>query len=172
MLDGGYFDNYGIFSLVEWLHTGLKEMQSEAAAPAANPPFPKILLVRLNGFGVSQSSPTSPGWRSQITDPASGFLNARDMAQTTAGDTVLNILHDELSHMKSGPDGHGVELVTVDFRYTTAATAPPVNRVCESAPLNWVLTEIQKKCLEDVWDAQPELQKSQQTVLNYLRDDQ
>ena len=153
--DGGYFDNYGIFSLITWLRHGLEPFGD-------HPPFNKILLIRLNAFPEGQVYPTVAGWRGQLVYPPEGFLHARDTAQQNAGDTAVEILSDQLK-------GQGIHLQPADFRYEVKGTTPQIEKACSNPPLNWVLTPRQKECFEAVWNANETLKGSRDAVVGYLK---
>jgi hypothetical protein len=135
MLDGGYFDNYGIFSLIMWLQKGLD--------PAA-PQFKQILMLRLIAFPNKEAYPTSAGWEEQITDPVEGFLNARTTAQANAGDTAADLLKRALK-------SEGVELLDPKIQFDARNINPELQRFCTKPPLNWVLTGKQAQCFSEVW---------------------
>ena len=132
LADGGYYDNYGILSLTRWVEQGLPEAFLTDPAQAQKR---KVVLIRILPFPEKQSQPGVEGWASQILAPLNGVLATRDTAQMFVSNAV--------EHLSRRPT---LDVVQIEFRYK----AP--NKNCEkpvlSPPLNWVLTQEQKTCIE------------------------
>ena len=150
LVDGGYYDNYGLVALSQWLDDALMEM-------AARPPAIDILIVR--GLVASESEVDrdlrrseetrrlkvdahdvpNRGWGFQVTAPPSAFLKTREFGQWAGGNQVLRLLKEKWA----GRVALNVHL----FDY-------PVERLpeaCRLAPLSWKLTVTQQQCIEDGW---------------------
>lgn len=142
MVDGGYFDNSGLFSLGEWLKEGTNT--NNEADPQSQPPSKKILLIQIDAFpdDVPQHPDDRPQtWAYQLTAPISAVLRVRSEAQVvrdaTEGADLLKVLASR---------GHDARVIVA--RYS------PVNKICAaSPPLTWHLTEVEKFCVQVSWNA-------------------
>jgi len=95
MIDGGYYDNYGVSNLIAWLEQGLGELQSmrskceEKAGNDAKQKQecqkyapPKILVLQIRSFPADEEAkPTKKGWAFQLYAPIKGLLSVRTTAQ-------------------------------------------------------------------------------------------
>ncbi len=156
LLDGGYFDNYGIYSLIQWLDKGLDR---------ARPQFDSILLVRLNAFPRPDNNPTTSGWGSQLVDPLTGVLNARDTAQGMAVEELLRLVEQGLPLIPPATASAlatPMKLQIADFRFDLHDID-----LCKRPPLNWTLTRAQKACFAQAWNT-ADVQKGARTVEEYL----
>src|SRR5439155_13084535 len=124
VVDGGYFDNYGIASAVDWLAAGL-------AAPAH---VKHVLVVQIRGQIGLQDPAARParGLIQQVTAPLTTLLHYRDAAQIGHNNTELQLLCDSAAH-------HGVTLENAVFEYPKSDT-----------PLSWHLTSAER---DEVWQA-------------------
>ena len=140
MVDGGYFDNSGLFSLGEWL----KEATNNAiTSPQSQLPSKKILIIQIDAFpdAVRNHPDDHPrSWAYQLTAPISAVLRVRSEAQvvrdTTEGADLLKVL------AARGQDAH-----VIVARYS------PAGDICATnPPLTWHLTEVEKYCIQQSWD--------------------
>jgi predicted acylesterase/phospholipase RssA len=140
MVDGGYFDNSGLFSLGEWL----KEATNNAA-PSLQSQLPpkKILIIQIDAFpyDVRKHPDDRPqSWGYQLTAPVSTVLRVRSEAQvvrdTTEGGDLLKVLA-----------ARGQDARVIVARYS------PAKDICASnPPLTWHLTEVEKYCIQQSWN--------------------
>ncbi|MCW5962612.1 MAG: patatin-like phospholipase family protein [Bryobacterales bacterium] len=121
LLDGGYYDNYGILSLAHWLIEGLPQGQPR-----------KVILIALRPFPDEEARPTVAGWGAQVTAPLRGVLSARESSQERIGKFVLQL--SSYSQIDVRPP--------IELRYR-----PPAGSGCAVAPLNWVLTPREVDCI-------------------------
>ncbi|MGB6134047.1 MAG: hypothetical protein WBG54_19855, partial [Acidobacteriaceae bacterium] len=135
--DGGYYDNYGMATLVEWLDEALSGPLTGGRRQVA-----KVLVLQIH------SSPPDPetvqngevrqgddrrGWLFQMAAPFLTLLNVRSSGQIAHNDIELSLLEQKWA-------GLGVGIESVDF------TFPETN-----PPLSWHLTEEQKQAIRDEW---------------------
>lgn len=121
LLDGGYYDNYGMYSLTKWTHAATQGSKDW-----------EILLVRILAFPESAKDFKVVGWGMQSQAPVNGVLATRETSQWIIGKYMT-----ELS---------GVGVTQADFRYDakTGCEKAPLNWVLtakekgciESQPLN------------------------------------
>ena len=128
VVDGGYFDNYGMSSLVEWLDEAL----------SGAPEIKRVLVLQIRGSKVQTAhhdpqTMSSRGWFYQAWAPIATLLNVR-----TAGQLSHNEI--EYSLLQRVWQLRGKEIETVVFEFND-----------ENPPLSWHLTASQKLDIEMVW---------------------
>jgi predicted acylesterase/phospholipase RssA len=130
-VDGGYYDNYGINSLLEWLDDALKNDKLRVE-------LRDILIVQIRPFGIApEPKPSRHGWGFQVSAPVQGLLKMRDTAQDARDATDLQLFARYNASRK-------VNLLTVRFAF-------PGNQGCGKPPLSWELTNDQAKCISSNW---------------------
>jgi len=124
VVDGGYFDNYGVASAVEWL---------DAATPPGSP-IAHVLIIQIRGPVALQDpgAKAGRGTLEQITAPISTLLHFRDAAQVAHNNEELQLLCQTLA-------ARNVAIETAVFQYPKC-----------TAPLSWHLTQSER---DDVWNA-------------------
>jgi hypothetical protein len=91
MIDGGYYDNYGVANLIAWLEQGLSDLQPPCKENAAaielkqscpTLVLPRILVLEIRSFPPDEEArPTKKGWAFQLYAPVKGLLSVRSTAQ-------------------------------------------------------------------------------------------
>src|SRR5260370_17793473 len=95
VIDGGYYDNYGVSNLIAWLEQGLGELQfmrSKCEEKAGNDAKqkqecqkyapPKILVLQIRSFPADkEAKPTKKGLAFHLYAPIKGLLSVRTTAQ-------------------------------------------------------------------------------------------
>jgi glycerophosphoryl diester phosphodiesterase len=160
LVDGGYYDNYGISTLIEWLDAELE----------SNPEIGEVLVVEIRGAGGSCATEEQKsreeranstegtkardgrierkrGWFYQTFAPLWTVLHVRGPAQRATNEVALDLLIQKWGE-KSGEDeedegGHHVEITRAVFSFDG-----------KDAPTSWHLTEKQKVAIRDNWDAE------------------
>jgi hypothetical protein len=154
LVDGGYYDTYGLAALSQWVDDALEELSAGARGPLPTQigvviarglaSSDSALSARLRNGDVSapllDSTITRKGWRWQLTAPLSTVLHAQTFAQWAGGIQALHLL-------KGKWRGRGVDIVPYVFDYPGTERAP----VCQGSPLSWKLTSPQQKCIERAW---------------------
>ncbi len=137
VVDGGYFDNDGMVSLVEWLDQGLRML-------AAKNQLEKVRRVMiLTAHGLPDPAPQGPppgqklvGWPFQLYAPLQAVLAVRSAAQRANDELQIRLLQEKWAGRVD------IVPVPVDFN------ADPD----ESPPLSWHLTPLQKAAVQSEWD--------------------
>jgi hypothetical protein len=131
-VDGGYYDNYGITTLIAWL---------EEALPACSDC--EFLLLRITHFPVSNKPETKKhGWVFQLYAPIAAQYDAREAGQIVGDDTQVRFKADVLNL-------HGrIRLYGAAIGYDPGKNADPV---CLDPPLSWQLSQRQKNCIASSW---------------------
>ena len=130
-VDGGYYDNYGINSLLEWLEDAYKDTRLRHDVP-------DILILQIRPFTVAAEPQGSRhGWGYQVSAPVQGLMKMRDTAQDARDATDM-----QLFARYNG---------SRDLHIWTARFGFPGKDSCAHAPLSWKLSEAQTKCITDSW---------------------
>ena len=136
MIDGGYYDNPGIASLVAWLDEGLQEMVNRKEQMPSH-----ILIIQIRSFPDDpESKATNRGWFFQVIAPIKGLLSVRSTAQLVRD-------HSELSRLArlwhtAPQQGY------LDDRIRFATFTFPGN----DAPLSWAMSQSQKDAISKRWE--------------------
>jgi predicted acylesterase/phospholipase RssA len=150
LVDGGYYDSYGLVALSQWVDDALEELRHEQQLPE------RIGVVIARGLVSSDTAlnddnaPAQPaartllpiGWRWQLTAPLATALQASSFAQWARGMQTLRLLIDKWA-------GHNVAIILRLFDYPGEDHTP----VCQGAPLSWKLTAPQQDCIDTAWEA-------------------
>lgn len=152
IVDGGYYDNYGVSSLAEWLNEALERQGS----------IRRVLLVQIRAFPVGGTEkdnadqprnqpPTQRGWFYQAFAPVATLLNVRTAGQFAHNQVELDLLKQVLGF-------RGIELKNVEFEFQRLVPGADQLTVCHRSgktyepPLSWHLTERQKNEVRREWE--------------------
>jgi hypothetical protein len=149
VVDGGYYDNFGVSSLVEWLDTGLL---GDGRKP------PAVFIVEIRAFKSPVETPDGKpkgerGGLFQSLAPLETLLAVRDAAQLARNEFALSFI--------SRPHIYDVPIRVFTFEYVGgcgASTAVP-----EHVPLSWHLTPKEKRALAQEWSC-PQISKVRQDL--------
>ena len=163
VVDGGYYDNYGISSLVEWLDAELdkgvvknvlvlqiRDKPTEACiAPEDQPTAPAEANNDKSETTTPAEQPLSPadpsngeresarGWFYQLFAPLGTLLDVRSTGQFSHNEIELKLLKDKWEEKEQQ---ERIEITPVVFGYDGP-----------KPPLSWHLTEEQKEALREDW---------------------
>ncbi|HTX37836.1 MAG TPA: hypothetical protein VME43_22560 [Bryobacteraceae bacterium] len=130
-VDGGYFDNYGVATLVEWLWEGLEEWSGLADKK------PPILVIQIRSFpATADSPPTHQSAAFQIYAPISALLNVRDTGQVIRDQAGLRVLQELWQRTGGVPS---FQVATLRFEGT-------------EAPLSWAINPHQQAEVTRQWN--------------------
>src|SRR5262249_38332444 len=74
LVDGGYYDNFGITALLGWLEDAI-----QAKTPSTKEVLQDILIIEIRPFHTgAEAARTKHGWGYQITAPLQGLIAVRD----------------------------------------------------------------------------------------------
>jgi hypothetical protein len=137
LVDGGYYDNYGLVALSQWLDDALEEMSNR-------PPEIGVLIIRglVGSETTARSDVPSRGWAWQIAAPPLALLNTRTFGQWAGGHQVLKLLTEKWSD-------RNVRITAYLFDYPVSQLPP----ACRVLPLSWKLSAPQQDCIRQGWDA-------------------
>jgi hypothetical protein len=130
--DGGYVDNEGMITVIEWL-TALLD---QAYLPTRT--FDRILLVRLMPFPSSHVAPAElqKGWFYSTWGPIEALQNVRTASQQERNELAVDFFTESAARQ-------GVPVRSVALRFELPSETDP--------PLSWMLTDPQKAAIDDAW---------------------
>lgn len=130
--DGAYLDNYGVTSMVEWLHSILPAYRQKHRQP-------DILLIRISiresGFTEDADFEGQQGWTYTAYGPLVALLNASQSSQIARNELLLDLFKERWT----GPSQRGVRLNVANFVLRT------------EAPLSWQLTDQARQIIRNRW---------------------
>jgi hypothetical protein len=143
IVDGGYYDNYGISSLIEWL-------DYELSRPDHN--ISRVLMVEIRGSSTNGGYEfnSGRGWLYQSFAPLGTLLHVRDTGQFAHNRVELQLLIDK---WKGGSGSRPVTITDVVFEYDGA-----------SPPLSWHLNRLEKQDLKNSWTHVADNPKAQRSM--------
>jgi hypothetical protein len=129
VVDGGYYDNYGMATLVEWLDEALK---------GANGAITDVLVLQIHGSPVNQDAKQrrhgkTRGWFYQAIAPLTTLAAVRSAGQIAHNNIELDLLVRKWA-------GAGVNIETEVFEFNNP-----------NAPLSWHLTPDEVDEIAKVW---------------------
>ena len=139
VVDGGYYDNDGMASLVEWLDQGLRMLHSKGQLNRIR----KVMVLMIHGLPdtVQAGSPQGQkrlGWPFQAIAPLEAVLAVRSAAQRANDELLIRLLKERWTEKVE------IQALPVDF------SSDPR----ESPPLSWHLATAQKNAIQGDWDRQ------------------
>jgi len=123
--DGGYYDNSGLLSAVEWLRGAGSALHGKT-----------VLLVLIDAKPSREKQGSSWSWQKQLVGPIETLLHVRTSSQQLRDSIERDMAHDYLA---SEPTK--VSVTTISFLF--ASKEPP--------PLSWHLTKHQIDQIRDSW---------------------
>jgi hypothetical protein len=146
LIDGGYHDNYGIASALDWLSAALETYLKERKKL----PVSRIALVEIRAKPDIPADTAQNEWSSAWLGPFWGLFNSWGYVQISSNDTAINRRIADFKN-RLGTSAEGVQFDS--FVFISDRTGP----------LSWHLSEEQKANLRLAWDS-----KENQNVLRHL----
>ena len=148
LMDGGYYDNYGVDSVVQWLDQALSGLKQQEALRKSL----KVLIIQIRSFPdirlpdvnnppkdpasdptYSAAVPRNRGWFFELYSPIAGLLRVRSSGQLLHNRNQLRLLRDK---WRAGD---------VDIRFATFEFG------MNSVPLSFKMNELQKRHIDEEW---------------------
>jgi hypothetical protein len=145
--DGGYFDNAGLFTAIEWLDEWLDIFSKTLK-------INRVLLLQINAFpesSLKSEIPGGKGWFMEFIGPLLALSGVRDSTQVARNQKEADLLKNRWAGK-------------VEIQSHTIFFPSGVSSKLYNPPLSWKLTERQKQNLQNAWD---ELQNS--SVINAIQ---
>ncbi|MGA2591341.1 MAG: patatin-like phospholipase family protein [Bryobacteraceae bacterium] len=132
VVDGGYYDNYGMATMVEWLDEALTGAQESIQS---------VLVLQIHGAPVktqasAQRDYKQHGWFYQALAPLTTLAAVREAGQVAHNDIELEFLQGKWA-------AAGVDIQSVTFEFPG-----------EHAPLSWHLTPEEKDAICKAWSSE------------------
>jgi hypothetical protein len=133
MADGGYYDNYGMSTLIQWLRQALPEKTS----------VKEVMVVQIRAFppDALQAKPRR-GWLYQAIAPLDVLLDVR-----TAGQYAHN--RDEFALLQDAKKADGVKIYTSVFEF--CGTHPPLSWHLEQRDIDELRREWETEQIKQEW---------------------
>ena len=132
--DGGYYDNFGVVTLIEWA----RKLIRLTPKPAAQPVKPRLLIVEIRQSDYKALTGKPPknraGWTYATIGPLSTMLNVRQSSQATRNDLEIQLLTDWAAS-KGWTIKNAVFLLPQD------------------SPMSWHLSDAETRAIGSQWDA-------------------
>ncbi|NES18111.1 MAG: patatin-like phospholipase family protein [Symploca sp. SIO3E6] len=160
--DGGYFDNFGVFTTVEWLDKVVLNNIDDLK-------LQKVIILQINAFppsaSTSNNSITKRGWLMSLAGPLLATVKVRNSTQTDRNDLEIQVLQEkweqlvEIEHIKVDPP----KIEYSDFGNNNKSQSLKkslknywklfVNsRGQYNPPLSWKLSEFEKEMIKLAWE--------------------
>lgn len=160
--DGGYFDNSGIVTVVEWLDGELQHLIETAK-------IRNVLLLQINAFPQDPENPkareAAKGWFMETFGPLQAMYAVRDSTQISRTCTAIELLTEkwkssvEIRHFPiffpSSDDFNDMDVTGLNLgaRKTVYKQRKAFynQRKGYAPPLSWKLTDTEKQAIEIAW---------------------
>lgn len=143
LVDGGYYDNYGVYSLLEWLREALEKNESDA---------PDVLIIQIRSFPERPpDDPENRSWFYQTYAPLSGLLSVRTTGQLLRDRDALEHFYQEKQKEEKEEKDKAKE-TGKDERKTVHVRAATFEFQGTDAPLSWAMNEAQKAEIPEKWE--------------------
>jgi len=146
--DGGYQDNYGVGTLVDWLDTAFGVAAPSVDETGASCAGRLRVAVVLIGSREADSPGRNRSWAFQMGAPMVALLNIRSAGPKARNDMELELLA-----------GRRGRLGAICFTYAN-----------DDSPLSWHLSEAQKQKIREAWKGQAEQRQLLDDFLHGRRD--
>jgi hypothetical protein len=148
LIDGGYHDNYGVASALNWIAAALDEYDTDAL------PVSRIALIEIRAKPDIPKSTARTEWSAAWLGPFWGLLSSWGYAQTSANDTSVSELIARFKDRSTKTSDN--------IQFESFVFVPEW-----SGPLSWHLSTDQKKRLCEAWSSSMN-QTTLQNLLAYL----
>ena len=140
IVDGGYYDNYGVASALDWLQPVLEARRDGIAGLN----FSRVLIVQLRGFAEKSEAKikASPGAKAALIGPLDALFSIREGVAVSRNVIDVDRFIDRWNRELKGK----VELKTVEFVPDSKQTA---------GPLSWHLSKKDIANLKASWGKTP-----------------
>ncbi len=140
MVDGAYYDNYGVATSLEWLQALI------TARASGDLGFDRIALIEIRAFPSDRKVPRPmSGYGASLAGPLRAFLAMRSTSQVVRNDFDVDLferwLDQRLSPRTLGAGWPPIEMRSFVFAPTAAG-----------APMSWHLSPAEKQGVEDDWE--------------------
>jgi hypothetical protein len=151
-VDGGYYDNYGLTTLLDWLDLSLKQIQEVDR--------PKILIIEIRSSPTENKTSQSDahGFLFQLLHPLQTLYDVRG-----AGQISHNAIDKDLVQRLYGQK---IKSVVFEFKDTDKTGCS------REEPTSWHLTDEDKQAIQRAWHDNAQTKENVEKVRKFLRDNE
>jgi hypothetical protein len=152
IVDGGYYDNFGVVTLLGWLQNALDDSTDPARQSEVKQALADVLVFEIRPYATSvgQGHGSRHGWGFQLNAPIDAILKVRDFGQGAHDDTELALFSQAYGPVQSNSgNSHGINVWRADFEYPSTFEK---GSGCLEAPLSWKLSIDQLNCIDKGWE--------------------
>jgi predicted acylesterase/phospholipase RssA len=145
VVDGGYYDNFGMVALLGWLENAIEDSSvSQQTQDEVKSDLADVLVLEIRPFPTSGGAVSGKphGWGFQLVAPMDGLLDVRDTGQFVHDDTEFSLFSRNYRRQH-------INVWRADFVYPSDFGEE--DRGCLEAPLSWKLSLDQLGCIEKGW---------------------
>lgn len=158
-VDAGYYDDYGMVSLLAWIRDAFLKSPDPAAESivSADMTGKQLLILEINGFPAAGDPEACPEpWPFQLPAPILALYDVREHTQQARNAFELAL--------QSKAQWFQQHVMAVEFRYN------PQSKDCRGdPPLSWHLTERERGCIDEAWtESVSNLSSAQTCVAKFL----
>ena len=162
LIDGGYHDNYGVASALDWLSAALELYLKQGKEL----PVSRIALVEIRAKPDIPADTAQNEWSSTWLGPFWGLFNSWGYVQISSNDTAVN---RRIADFKNRLSTYAEGVQFDSFVFISDLTGPgDVEVEAAATPLSWHLSEEQKVSLRASWNTDAN-QKVLKKLLEFLR---
>jgi predicted acylesterase/phospholipase RssA len=166
MIDGGYYDNYGVSNLIAWLEEGLTDLQSTCNQSGSGPKdkqpcaMPQILVIQIRSFPPdAEAQPRKKGWGFQLYAPIEGLISVRSTAQLVRDREALTLFSRRWESKDPRIAPVNMQFATFEFGGCKTDEEGPqgknkaIRDKAVNPPLSWAMNPSQVQAVKDDWNA-------------------
>lgn len=166
--DGGYFDNSGVLTGMEWLNDFLKynnDPKNKDHSINVN----KVILLQINAFPEEELKKYQEGMKGfgVVTyGPLKTLTDIRDSTQLERNEKIADLLEERWQEK-----GINIENFTITFPAFKEEKDKYGNKIPYSPPLSWRLTQQQKNNLVEAWNTNTDIGQTVKCMKDYWKND-
>jgi Patatin-like phospholipase len=145
-VDGGYYDNNGIDSIVGWLGEALE------GSDEISKKVKEVLILSIQHFDTAgPRTKIVRGWSFQLYAPVSGLLSMWNAAPAQRDANEFRLFADRMSKNS----GRKIWIVNIAYQGNPKYQGKrgyPGRINCKKAPLSWKLSGLQQECIDEAWE--------------------
>jgi len=168
--DGGYFDNFGVASAIDFLEPVLEAIERGEAGFQLE----RVLLVQLRAFPEGAGFEPMPGWQGAVLGPLTGLLEIWSASARSRNEIELDrwIASWNARFAPDSTGSEGSEGAAAPRRGPRLATVVFEPASDEDGPLSWHLTRKELAALRAGWfaSAEPRQGRPEDDVAFWLGD--
>jgi len=152
VVDGGYYDTYGVTSMIDWLDEALQDNLRRPWAERVN----RVLVIQLRGAPPDEETKGKRrGWFYQTYAPLSTLISVKETGQLARNDEDIALFR------RTWQDTVAISTATLQFCTHGDVTWR------NSPPLSWHMTKEQKSAIDTEWELEQQ-SPNMRMILDFL----